>query len=219
MKKYMQVYGETVFDLGYLLFMWTAARTLYLNFTGAEQLLFTAAALALAIGDSAHLLPRIYALHTRGLAYYRRMLGWGKLITSLTMTLFYVLLWQIYLLKFGGSVWSGLNTAVVVLALLRVLLCLLPQNRFFQAATSNHWSIIRNIPLFLLGLIVGISFGFAQPVAQANFTQMGPAIAVSFVCYIPVVIRAHRYPKLGMLMLPKTCAYIWMIVILLRSGS
>jgi hypothetical protein len=38
------------------------------------------------------------------------------------------------------------------------------------------------------------------------------AVTVSFGFYIPVVLWADVYPILGMLMLPKTCAYVWMVV-------
>ena len=33
------------------------------------------------------------------------------------------------------------------------------------------------------------------------------AILISFACYMPVVLFSGRNPKVGMLMLPKSCAY------------
>ncbi|HPF18680.1 MAG TPA: hypothetical protein PLY08_03755 [Bacillota bacterium] len=41
------------------------------------------------------------------------------------------------------------------------------------------------------------------------------AILLSFAFYLPVVLWSNRYPKIGMLMLPKTCTYLWMLVMLL----
>ena len=38
------------------------------------------------------------------------------------------------------------------------------------------------------------------------------AIVLSFGFYIPVVLFADAYPAVGALMLPKTCAYVWMVV-------
>ena len=37
------------------------------------------------------------------------------------------------------------------------------------------------------------------------------AILLSFGFYIPVVLFADQYPLLGMLMIPKTLAYVWVV--------
>lgn len=36
-------------------------------------------------------------------------------------------------------------------------------------------------------------------------------ILISFGCYIPVTLFSKTRPKVGLLMIPKTCAYMWMI--------
>ena len=36
-------------------------------------------------------------------------------------------------------------------------------------------------------------------------------IVLSFGFYIPVVLLADIYPLVGMLMIPKTCAYVWTV--------
>ena len=38
-------------------------------------------------------------------------------------------------------------------------------------------------------------------------------VVLSFACYIPVVLFADTIPVIGMLMIPKTCAYIWTVLI------
>ena len=50
-------------------------------------------AVTLGCGDAFHLVPRAVALCTTGLETYMEALGIGKLITSVTMTAFYVLLY------------------------------------------------------------------------------------------------------------------------------
>lgn len=45
-----------------------------------------------------------------------------------------------------------------------------------------------------------------------HMTRMVAAILISFGCYLPVTLLCKKYPKVGLLMIPKTCAYIWMIV-------
>ena len=37
------------------------------------------------------------------------------------------------------------------------------------------------------------------------------AIIISFGCYIPVTLFSKTKPKVGLLMIPKTCAYMWII--------
>ena len=36
---------------------------------------------------------------------------------------------------------------------------------------------------------------------------------LSFGFYIPVVLWAEVHPLIGMLMIPKTCAYVWTVLI------
>ena len=36
-------------------------------------------------------------------------------------------------------------------------------------------------------------------------------IVLSFAFYIPVVLFADTIPAVGMLMIPKTCAYVWTV--------
>ena len=38
-------------------------------------------------------------------------------------------------------------------------------------------------------------------------------IVLSFAFYIPVVLWADVVPMIGMLMIPKTCAYVWTVLI------
>jgi hypothetical protein len=58
-----------------------------------------------------------------------------------------------------------------------------------------------------MGGIAAVALGFPYAIA----------IAVSFLFYVPVVLFARKNPKLGMLMLPKSCAYIvlavWLVVL------
>ena len=44
---------------------------------------------------------------------------------------------------------------------------------------------------------------------------MAILVTLSFLCYLAVVLMAGKNPKMGMLMIPKTICYIWLIAILL----
>ncbi len=42
-------------------------------------------------------------------------------------------------------------------------------------------------------------------------TRMVAAIIIWFGCYLPVTLFSKTKPKVGLLMIPKTCAYMWVI--------
>ena len=202
---------EAVFDVLYLFVAACIGVNALWRHAGAVGLLSGAMALVLAGGDAFHLIPRVIAAISGDQNRFKRMLGAGKLITSITMTLFYVLLWHIGLLLFSpasGREWTAL---VYAMAGLRIALCLFRQNGWIGAEPSVRWAVLRNIPFLLLGAAVASLFGICSSAAEP-FYHMWLAIVFSFVFYIPVVIGVHKNPKLGMLMIPKTCMYIWMLV-------
>ena len=66
------------------------------NAKGQKQfLLYGTMAVILGFGDLFHLIPRSIALLTTGLENHAAALGIGKWITSVTMTVFYVLLYWV----------------------------------------------------------------------------------------------------------------------------
>ena len=94
-----------------------------------EYRLFGIMAVILGVGDSFHLVPRIYALCTTGLENYTALLGAGKFVTSITMTIFYVLFYQVWRIRYRINGKRELTILVYFLAALRILLCLMPQNQ------------------------------------------------------------------------------------------
>lgn len=215
----MQAVFETLFDIVYLVTVITLGIKMIRGHRGQTQyLLYGVMAVTLGCGDAFHLVPRAVALCTTGLADYTVALGIGKLITSVTMTLFYVLLYYVWRVRYQVSGRNGLTAAVWVLALSRILLCLMPQNAWTSAQAPLSWGIYRNIPFVLLGLVIVVLF-----YRDAKARQDGPfrflwlTVVLSFACYIPVVLFADTVPVVGMLMIPKTCAYVWTVLIGYRA--
>lgn len=90
----MQAIMETLFDGVYLILVISIGIIMIRKSHGQKQyLLFGIMAVTLGLGDSFHLIPRAYALCTTGLENYTAALGIGKFITSITMTIFYILLY------------------------------------------------------------------------------------------------------------------------------
>lgn len=143
----MRAIIETVFDIFYLATVLTVGiRMIRSSKSGSQFKLFGLMAVVLGAGDSFHLVPRALALCTTGLENYAVPLGLGKWITSITMTVFYVLLYYVWRKRYHVEGRKGLTIAVYVLSAARVLLCMMPQNQWLTNKTPLAWGILRNIP-------------------------------------------------------------------------
>lgn len=211
----MQAIVETLFDAVYLITVITLGIRMIRGSGNSLQFrLFGWMAVVLGAGDSFHLIPRALALCTTGLENYTVALGLGKWITSVTMTVFYVLLYYVWRQRYKVSGQSGLTAAVYVLAGVRIALCMMPQNQWLSADAPLSWGIWRNIPFALLGLVVIVLFyRSTKEHGDSAFRWMWLTIVLSFGFYIPVVLWADAVPLVGMLMIPKTCAYVWTVLI------
>lgn len=211
----MQAIFETLFDAVYLVTVIALGILMIRVSRGRKQyLLFGIMAVTLGCGDAFHLVPRAVALCTTGLESYTAALGIGKLITSVTITLFYVLLYYVWRSRYRINGQRGLSMVVWLLALVRIALCLMPQNAWTDATPPLSWGIYRNIPFAILGaLIVVLFFKSTRENQDRPFRHLWLTVVLSFACYIPVVLFADKIPAVGMLMIPKTCAYVWTVLI------
>ena len=210
----MRAIFETAFDVVYLVSVITIGILMVKKAKGEKQyLLFGLMAIVLGSGDAFHLVPRAIALCTTGLENYRVALGTGKLITSITMTFFYVLLYYVWCLRYKKER-KCITLTVWCLAILRIVLCLMPQNNWTGEKPPLSWGIIRNIPFLLFGiLIIYLFYIEAKRNNDKAFKYLYLTVVLSFAFYIPVVLFADKYPSVGMLMIPKTLAYVWTVLI------
>ena len=85
----------------------------------------------------------------------------------------------------------------------------LPQNAWESVVPPQPWSTIRNVPLMVLGL--GTAYLILRDAIATHdrtFTWIGAMILVSYACYAPVIFFVQQNPMIGMLMIPKTMAYV-----------
>lgn len=207
-----QAIGETIFDALYLGFAITAGLIMLIK--GNQPLVkkFGLMAVLLGAGDSFHLVPRSYALWTTGLEANAAALGIGKLITSVTMTIFYLILFYIWRERYKIKDGKKLTATMWTLAVLRVALCMLPQNQWLAYRQPLLFGVLRNIPFAIIGVIIIVIFAReAKKAEDAIFRSMPLAIALSFGFYLPVVLFSGIVPIVGVLMIPKTMAYVWII--------
>lgn len=211
----MQAIFETLFDIVYLVTVVTLGVIMIRNSKGRKQyFLYGVMAVTLGCGDAFHLVPRALALCTSGLENYTAALGIGKLITSVTMTAFYVILYYVWCLRYQVEGKKGITISVWALALLRIVLCLMPQNAWTSPEAPLSWGIYRNIPFTILGiLIIVLFYQSAKEKQDKPFRFLWLTVVLSFTFYIPVVLFADTVPVVGMLMIPKTCAYVWTVLV------
>ena len=121
----MQAIVETLFDTVYLCSVITIGILMIKNSKGNRQFtMFGIMAVILGGGDSFHLIPRALALCTTGLENFTVALGLGKWITSVTMTVFYVVLYHVWRERYHISGHKGTTVAIYGLAAVRIALCI-----------------------------------------------------------------------------------------------
>lgn len=180
--------------------------------------------LSLATGDLGHVGFRLWAYGEGGLdvtvslfGLELGLVGMGALATSITLTFFYVLMqmtWQARYQKPYG--WFGV--LLFAMPVLRFLLMLPAGNDWNSPVPPQDWSIARNLPLIVLGLgTAWLVLRDAAAAADRPFRAIGIAIVCSYACYLPVVFFVQQWPMLGLLMIPKTVAYIAIAAIAYRS--
>lgn len=212
-KPKMPQIGEAVFSIAYLLFDLIAAIIFFANARGRLAIqLFGILTLILGGGDAFHLVPRVIRTFRGDSPKTQWWTGLGLLVSSVTMTIFYVLLFYVWKAIFPETAYpAALLIITWVSAVLRILLCFFPQNNWFDPKGNPKWGIYRNLPFAVTGLCLVILFFLSPSTGGYGLWQMSVAILISFACYFPVVLWGKKKPMVGMLMIPKTLAYVWMI--------
>lgn len=209
-------YCESTFDIMYLLFAAITGIVILVNRRNKTDVLMGLSALILGLGDSFHLVPRVLNYFSdKDLTWY---LGLGKLVTSITMTVFYILVFCLYKNVYGrdGQYTKTAGIAIVTCAVLRIAICLLPGNNWFSGEGTVLWGVLRNLPFVVLGGII-VCLYFKVRKEDGYLGRIWLYTLLSFVFYIPVAVFAPVLPMLGMLMLPKTVCYVLMLVSFIRK--
>lgn len=206
---------EAVFDAAYLIFDLIAAM-LFFFFSQGKTLfiLYGILTLTLCGGDAFHLVPRIIRAVCGSNDKIKRQLGIGLQVSSITMTVFYIILMYIWKFTFPELKMPVILEAVIwISAVVRIVICMLPQNNWCTEDGNIKLSIIRNSVFAITGIGVIILYIISGNTYGYHMTRMAAAIIISFGCYLPVTLLSKTRPKVGLLMIPKTCAYMWLTAI------
>ena len=134
------------------------------------------------------------------------------------MTVFYLILEYARRERYGISKEKQTLYVFWVLCVLRIALCLFPQNEWTSADSPVSWGIYRNLPFAVMGVMSILAWRRSAKNDRV-FRLMWLAILLSFLFYFPVVLWAHVLPIIGMMMLPKTCMYIWMLCMFRKASK
>lgn len=215
--KLMPALPESIFDAAYLLFAVVSGIWLLRNARGKKDVrLFGVMTLLLGSGDAFHLVPRV--LHYWLPGDFTAALGVGKLVTSVTMTLFYLLMEYARRERYRVRDEKPWLTAMWCLSAVRIALCCFPQNEWTSASPSLLWGVLRNLPFAAMGVLTVILWRRSAK-NDKPLKWLWLAVTLSFLFYIPVVLFAQTAPIIGMLMLPKTCMYIWMMILFMQTAK
>jgi hypothetical protein len=212
---------EIVFNIGYLVAVWSLVVLMRRNqerveadARGPAELVLWAFAL-LAAGDTGHVGFRVLAyglgdIETKIDVFGLQigLVGLGALATAITVTGFYVLLLFAWRERYQSE-FGWFEILLLAATAVRFLIMLFPGNEWNNTVPPQPWSIWRNLPLTALGL--GVAYLFirdARATKDETFLWMGRLILISYACYIPVILFVQRAPAIGMLMIPKTLAYL-----------
>lgn len=218
----MLMWTEIIFDVLYLLAIWLLVilmwnRRAYLNDeTRKVGQLFIAAFFLLALGDTGHVGFRVVAYARGGLAANPSLVGMGALATAVTVTFFYMVVAEIWRVRFGkprNAFWWSL----IIIGFIRLIIMIPAGNDWGSAVTPLNWSLARNIPLMIQGLAIAVALLVSGIRAHDRMSiWVGIMIFVSYAFYTPVILFVQKIPLLGMLMMPKTLAYVAVALIAFR---
>ncbi len=224
------VWFEVVFNVAYLIAIWgiVIAMTVQRERVAPQDRRVAAlgrwAFFLLALGDTGHVGFRVWAYAAGSLESTVTVMGrevglvgLGALATAITVTVFYVLVLMIWQARYGKPYgWFG--ALLFAMAGLRLLLMIPAVNQWNSVVPPQPWSIVRNLPLTIAGL--GVAYLILRDALAAHdrpFVWVGGLIVLSYAMYIPVILFVQQAPMVGMLMIPKTLAYVGIAVVLWRS--
>ena len=206
---------EAIFDAGYLLFDLAAGILFLCNAKGNTLfVLYGILTLTLCGGDAFHLVPRIIRAVRGSSEKIKRQMGIGLQISSITMTVFYIILMYVWKYTFPEfSAPAAVQAMIWISAIVRIAVCVLPQNNWCSDEGNLKLSVIRNGVFAITGIGVIILYALSGNAGGYHMTRMVAAILLSFGCYLPVTLFSKTKPMVGLLMIPKTCAYVWTVLI------
>lgn len=221
MSEATRMWVEIVFNVSYLIVIWGLVGVLMQKRAEIApgklrqaNLIILAFAL-LAFGDTGHVGLQVLAYALGGLdsrlplsGLNLTYVGLGALMTAITVTFFYVVFLFVWKERFNRK-FGWFEYSLILAAVSRLILMAMPENSWNSIVPPQPFSSIRNLPLIYLGLGAAyLILREARRSGDKSFSLIGVMILVSYACYLPVILFVQQLPMIGMLMIPKTMAYV-----------
>jgi hypothetical protein len=217
---------ETAFNVLYLLVVWGLVILMAARYSRVEAekkslaRLFLISFILLAAGDTGHVGFRVVAHLMNTLDKQVMVLGTpmaltgvGSMMTAYTVTMFYMVLVYIWMERFNQKA-SWFTYFLLAIGIVRLIFMALPANDWDSLVIPQTASLLRNSLLVIQGLgVIGLYLYSSYKINDCTFKWIGWSIVISFAFYTPVILFAQRYPMVGILMIPKTCAYVAVAII------
>lgn len=218
----MRFWTEMIFNSLYLIVVWGLVLSMNLRLDRVQipgkrtARLVRDAFFWLAFGDTFHVGSRTLAYFLEDgldttVSFLGRewgLVGWSAFVTALTVSVFYLVMLVVWKERYDRP-YGRIGRILLVAFGLRVLVLFLPQNQWDQPVSVQPWGLIRNVPLIVLGLGVAyLIIREARAHQDRPFVWIGGLVILSYLCYFPVIAFVQKLPLLGMLMIPKTMAYV-----------
>ncbi|MEZ4767126.1 MAG: hypothetical protein R2844_01705 [Caldilineales bacterium] len=230
MSEEARMWMEIVFNLAYLVAIWALVILMTVQRERVAPENRRVAQLGrwmfflLALGDTGHVGFRVWAYASGSLqstvsifGEQFGLVGAGALATAFTVTIFYVLVLVMWHERFGKPYgWFG--GLLFAAAAVRMVVMLPGWNQWNNVVPPQPWSTLRNLPLMLMGLgVAWLILRDARATHDRTFAWVGGFIVASYLFYMPVIFFVQQAPMVGMLMIPKTLAYVGIAVVLYRD--
>lgn len=230
MNNTMRVILEVSFDLFYLVFIWTIVLLMTRNMHTVKHNNIAVgkkmrnAFFLLALGDTGHVGFRAIAYLIGGVSGVTdfegaaaTLVGMGSLVTSITVTLFYMIMVYVWKDRYNKKL-NWFAYTLLFAGVIRLIVMFLPGNNWGSTVIPQGMGLFRNLWLMLQGFgVMGLILLNAYKTDDKPFKWIGWMIALSYAFYIPVILFVNKVPILGMLMIPKTCAYLAIALISYKS--
>lgn len=221
MSESMRMWVEVLFNIAYLIAVWGLVILMIVRRASIAKdsqplaKLFIWAFGLLALGDTGHVGFRVWAYSRGSLEETIQiagsefgLVGLGALATAITVTLFYLLMVFIWQERFNKDI-GRIGYLLISMAFIRFAVMAFPANEWNNVVPPQPWGLYRNLPLMVLGLGVAVLIlRDSVAVQDRTFAWVGVMILASYAFYIPVILWVQQVPMLGMLMIPKTLAYV-----------
>jgi len=212
---------ETIFNVIYLIVIWLIVFVMIKNKEAvlpenrSVADLIRLAFVVLAAGDTGHVgfrvLTTLLGESNSEVMFFGAPMSWlglGMLITAYTVTLFYMIFVLVWKARYKKSD-TWFTNLLLAIGVVRLIFMALPGNQWGNMVPARPMNLYRNLPLLLQGVgIVILIFRDAYKANDNLFKWFAWLITASFGFYLPVILFANKIPMLGMLMIPKTVAYV-----------